>query len=103
MLWLLLLLLSRFSRVRLCVTPWTAARQAPRPWDSPGKNTGVGGNTLSERHYRSPSGAVLRWRLSPPLLAAGEWAKAEDRNTLRKPTCTDNLSKQPVQPSKTVH
>ena len=25
----LLLLLSRFSRVRLCATPWTAARQAP--------------------------------------------------------------------------
>ena len=24
-----LLLLSRFSRVRLCVTPWTAAYQAP--------------------------------------------------------------------------
>ena len=30
---LLLLLLSCFSRVRL---------QAPHPWDSPGKNTGVG-------------------------------------------------------------
>ena len=27
--WSLLLLLSRFSRVRLCVTPWTAAHQAP--------------------------------------------------------------------------
>ena len=27
--------------VRLCVTPWTAAHQAPHPWDSPGKNTGV--------------------------------------------------------------
>ena len=39
---LLLLLLSHFSRVRLCVTPKTAAHQAPRPWDSPGKNTGVG-------------------------------------------------------------
>ena len=26
---LLLLLLSCFSRVRLCVTPWTAAHQAP--------------------------------------------------------------------------
>ena len=34
---LLLLLLSCFSRVRLC-----AAHQASRPWDSPGKNTGVG-------------------------------------------------------------
>ena len=39
---LLLLLLSRFSRVRLCTTPEMAANQAPRPWDSPGKNTGVG-------------------------------------------------------------
>ena len=38
----MLLLLSRFSRVRLCVTPQTAAHQAPCPWDSPGKNTGVG-------------------------------------------------------------
>ena len=36
----LLLLLSRFSRVRLCATPYTAAH--PHPWDSPGKNTGVG-------------------------------------------------------------
>ena len=39
---LLLLLLSRFSRVRLCATPETAAHQALRPWDSPGKNAGVG-------------------------------------------------------------
>ena len=39
---LLLLLLSHFSRVRLCATPETAAHKAPRPWDSPGKNTGVG-------------------------------------------------------------
>ena len=39
---LLLLLLSHFSHVRLCATPQMAAHQAPRPWDSPGKNTGVG-------------------------------------------------------------
>ena len=39
---LLLLLLSRFSCVGVCATPWTAAHQAPHPWDSPGKNTGVG-------------------------------------------------------------
>ena len=38
---LLLLLLSRFSHVRLCATPETAAHQAPRSWDSPGENTGV--------------------------------------------------------------
>jgi len=39
---LLLLLLSCFSHVRLCATPETAAHQDPHPWDSPGKNTGVG-------------------------------------------------------------
>ena len=38
----LLLLLSHFSHVRLYATPSTAAHQAPCPWDSPGKNTGVG-------------------------------------------------------------
>ena len=35
-------MLSHFSRVQLCVTPQTAATRLPRPWDSPGKNTGVG-------------------------------------------------------------
>ena len=39
---LLLLLLSSFSRVQLCVTPQTAAHQASPSWDSPGKNIGVG-------------------------------------------------------------
>ena len=38
---MLLLLLSRFSRVRLCATPQTAAHQAPHPWDSPVKNIRV--------------------------------------------------------------
>ena len=42
----MLLLLSRFTHVRLCATPETAAHQAPRPWDSPGKNTGVGCHCL---------------------------------------------------------
>ena len=35
---MLLLLLNRFSPVRLCATPEMAAHQAPRPWDSPGSN-----------------------------------------------------------------
>ena len=38
----LLLLLSRFSHVQLCATPEMATHQAPRPWDSPHKNTGAG-------------------------------------------------------------
>ena len=41
---LLLLLLSCFSRVRLCQR-WQPTR-LPRPWDSPGKNTGVGCHLL---------------------------------------------------------
>ena len=39
---LLLLLLSHFSRIRLCVTLQTAAHQAPSSLGFPGKNTGVG-------------------------------------------------------------
>ena len=43
-----------FSRVRLCVTPWTAAYQAAesRPWDSLGKNTGVGCHFLLQWECR---------------------------------------------------
>ena len=39
---LLLLLLSHFSRVRLCATPEMAAHQAPPSLRFSGKNTGVG-------------------------------------------------------------
>ena len=39
---LLLLLLSRFSCVRLCATHRRQPTRLPSPWDSPGKNTGVG-------------------------------------------------------------
>ena len=38
----LLLLLSGFSRVRLCATSQMATTRIPHTWDSPGKNTGVG-------------------------------------------------------------
>ena len=40
---LLLLLLSHFSRVQLCATPWT---RLLHPWDFPGKSTGVGCHCL---------------------------------------------------------
>ena len=39
---LLLLLLSRFSRVRLCATPQTAAHQAPLSLGFSRQNSGVG-------------------------------------------------------------
>ena len=37
-----LLLLSHFSCFQLCATPQTKPIRLPHPWDSPGKNTGVG-------------------------------------------------------------
>ena len=52
---LLLLLLSRFSRVQLRATPQTAAHRLPHPWDSPGKNTGVGCHCLLR-----PGGLVVK-------------------------------------------
>ena len=36
-----MLLVSHFSRVQLCVTRRRQPTRLPRPWDSPGKNTGV--------------------------------------------------------------
>ena len=44
--YMLLLLLSRFSRVQLCATPETAAHQAPPSLGFSGKNTGVGSHFL---------------------------------------------------------
>ena len=38
--------LSHFSRVHLFVTLWTIAARLLCPWDSPGKNTGVGSHAL---------------------------------------------------------
>ena len=43
---LLLLLLSHFSSVQLCVTPRRQPTRLLCPWDSPGKNTGVGCHCL---------------------------------------------------------
>ena len=56
----LLLMLSRFSLVRLCAAP--GGRQPtrlPRPWDSPGKNTGVGCHFLLQcMKLKSESGVA---------------------------------------------
>ena len=43
-----LLLLSRFSCVRLCAIPRRQPTRLRRPWDSPGKNTGVGCHFLRQ-------------------------------------------------------
>ena len=65
-------MLSHFSRVRLCATPWTAAHQAPRPWDSPGKNTGVGCHFLLQcMKVKSESEVAL---LCPTLSDPMDWS-----------------------------
>ena len=85
----IVLLLSRFSRVRLCATPETAAHQAPLSWDSPDKNTGVGCHfllqcmkvksesevaqsylTLSDPRDCSPPGSSVHGKLRTRVL---EW------------------------------
>ena len=60
----LLLLLSCFSRVRLCATPQMAAHQAPPSLDSPGKNPGVGCHFLLQcMKVKSQSKSLSRARL----------------------------------------
>ena len=60
------------------MTLWTIARQAPSPWDSPGKSTGVGCHALQ--------GIFLIQGLNPSLLHYRQilyhWATKEPLNTL---------------------
>ena len=65
----LLLLLSRFSRVRL----WPHRRQPtrlPRPWDSPGKNTGMGCHFLLQGMKVNVKSLSRVWLLATPWTAA---------------------------------
>ena len=54
----LLLLLSRFSHIRLCATHRRQPTRLCRPWDSPGKNTGVG------YQFPSPMHESEKWKWS---------------------------------------
>ena len=57
--------LSHFSCVRLAVTLWTVAPPGSSPWDSPGKNTGVGYRALL--HGIFPIQGLNPCLLSPAL------------------------------------
>ena len=59
------------SRVQPSVTLWTAAHQALRPWDSPGKNTGVGRHCLLR--LDSPSAHQLSWGEGLEFDQLGTW------------------------------
>ena len=86
---LLLLLLSHFSRVWLYATPRRQPTRLPCPWDSPGRNTGVGYHfllqcrrvksesevaqlcpTLSDRMDCGPPGSSVHWIFQARVL---EW------------------------------
>ena len=56
-------MLSHFSRIQLGVTPETADHQAPCPWDSPGKNTGVG------CYFPSPVHESEKWKWSRSVVS----------------------------------
>ena len=70
------------SCVQLFATPWTVAYQAPPPWDSPGKNTGMGSHALLQGIFptqgTNPGFPHCRWILyhlshegSPWILGVG--------------------------------
>ena len=66
--------LSQFSHVQLFATLWTVAHETPLPWDSPGKNTGLGCHALFQGifpiqgrthvFYVSCIGTVVLYQLS---------------------------------------
>ena len=61
-------MLSRFSRVRLCVQPHRRQpSRLPRPWDSPGKNTGMGCHFLLECMHACCAAAAKSLQLCPTL------------------------------------
>ena len=66
---MLLLLLSRFSRVDSVRPHRRQPTRLPRPWDSPGKNTGVGCHFLLQRMKVKSEGEVSQWfsTLSDPM------------------------------------
>ena len=61
---LLLLLLSRFSRVRFCATHRRQPNSLPGPWDFPGKKTGVGCHFLLQCMKARSESEVSQSRLT---------------------------------------
>ena len=91
------MLLSHFSRVQLCATHSRQPIRLPRPWDSPGKNTGVGCHfllqcskvksesevaqsfpTLSDPMDRSLPGCSFHWIFQARVLEWGAIAFSKD-------------------------
>ena len=58
-------MLSHFSHVGLFATPRTVAYQAPRPWESLGKSTGVGCHALLQGTFPTQGSNLSLLRLLP--------------------------------------
>ena len=71
-----LLLLSCFSRVRLCATPWTATHRLLCSWDSPGMNTGVDCHFLLHSQVLNPSEHITRKENNTPSWTQWENSKS---------------------------
>ena len=59
-----MVLAHMLSRVQLSAIPWTVAHSLLCPWNSPGKNTGVGCHFL-------PNPGIKPTSLASPALAGG--------------------------------
>ena len=71
-------MLSLFTHVRLFVTPWSVATRLLCPWDSLGKNTGVGCHALLQGVFLTQGqnlhlSRLLHWQAgSLPLVPPGK-------------------------------
>ena len=59
------------SHVRFFVTPWTIPTRLLSPWDSPGKNTGVGSHFLLQKEIFFPDPGIKPMSPASPALAGG--------------------------------
>ena len=58
-------MLSLFSHAPLLGTPWIVAARLLCPWDSPGKNTGVGNHALLQGVFPTQGSSPCIWSLLP--------------------------------------
>ena len=79
------------SCVQIFATPWTVAYQAPRPWNFPGKSTGVGchfllqfpgGSVVNKERKKKKSACQCRWGFNP-LIPRSRSAREGNGNLLQ--------------------
>ena len=86
-----LLLLSCFSRVRLCATPWTATHRLLCSWDSPGMNTGVDCHFLLHSQVLNPSEHITRKENNTPSWT--QWENSKSNVSKKKKKKSSKTSK----------